>query len=420
MEIFIKPLDTQFYRSGLPFDAGEDNEAVSFFPPYPRTLYGALRTKGIISSGGGFEKEDWDKSIYGDRNGPGSFYIKGPFIARASKSGGNPHIYLPFPLDVVMERDRKVLRHLVPRYSTNAGMGWDLSDIELMVMDQMGVETPLSGKEVKSLSGDYLLDFDFGRSYLYENDLTRYTERSLRDLLRKASDIFVREDRVGIARDEKTHTAIEGRLYRAMHTRMDDRGDVLYNGYGLLVVLEDYHNSFPASGLIQLGGEFRAAYYCKVDQGEASPWWERWKDEIVERISETGRFKAYLLTPAIFEKGSLPDVCRSENGSAFLELNGLNGESFRFRLLSLCTTRPRPVGGWDLANRRPKPMLQAVPEGSVYFFQYEEIDKWKEMEDKKRQEIARAVYERYNFSTWCSSKHGPGKEGFGIPLIGGW
>ncbi|MBF0529347.1 MAG: type III-B CRISPR module-associated protein Cmr3, partial [Deltaproteobacteria bacterium] len=52
MLVFIRPLDTQFHRGGLPFDAGEDTEADSFFPPFPRTLYGAFRAAGMLRSGG--------------------------------------------------------------------------------------------------------------------------------------------------------------------------------------------------------------------------------------------------------------------------------------------------------------------------------------------------------------------------------
>lgn len=35
IHLFIRPVDTQFHRSGLPFDAGEDTEADSIFPPFP-------------------------------------------------------------------------------------------------------------------------------------------------------------------------------------------------------------------------------------------------------------------------------------------------------------------------------------------------------------------------------------------------
>ncbi|GFP43398.1 hypothetical protein HKBW3C_02528, partial [Candidatus Hakubella thermalkaliphila] len=47
MRLFIRPLDTQFHRSGLPFDAGQDTEVTGLFPPWPRTVYGALRAKGF-------------------------------------------------------------------------------------------------------------------------------------------------------------------------------------------------------------------------------------------------------------------------------------------------------------------------------------------------------------------------------------
>lgn len=44
MIIEMKPLDTLFFRDSKPFSRGEDTWADTIFPPYPSTVYGALRT----------------------------------------------------------------------------------------------------------------------------------------------------------------------------------------------------------------------------------------------------------------------------------------------------------------------------------------------------------------------------------------
>ncbi len=425
MEIFIRPLDTQFYRSGLPFDAGEDNEAVCFFPPYPRTLYGALRARGMLASGKSFATKRWDVNIYGDETKFGSFVIKGPFIAKMRRDGILSH-HLPFPLDVAAEKESGQLVHLLPRFSTRNGLGWDMDIPRIMIMDQMQISEELGGNELKSLSDEYLFDFrTLGREYLTSNNLTRYREGNLSKS--KIEDIFQSEDRVGIARDTSTRTAIEGRLYRAVHTRMNDKPDVVYDGYGLTAVLAGENGSYPEQGLLQLGGEFRAAFYCKVSNGEGNKWWEIHKSEVIDTIAETGRFKAYFITPAIFRNGSLPDVCTLRNDKVCLKLEISENSRFSFKLLSLCTGKPKWIGGWDIRKKSPKPMFPAVPEGSVYFFGFSDSEKgeWTKIDPHIRRQVAESIYEMYNFESWCcqdawDSESSPNKEGFGIALIGGW
>ena len=44
MILELQPLDTLFFRDGKPFNKGEENWADAIFPPFPATIYGALRT----------------------------------------------------------------------------------------------------------------------------------------------------------------------------------------------------------------------------------------------------------------------------------------------------------------------------------------------------------------------------------------
>src|SRR5260221_3202996 len=43
MRIFIEPTEPLLFRTGRPFNAGENNFAETIFPPTPETLQGALR-----------------------------------------------------------------------------------------------------------------------------------------------------------------------------------------------------------------------------------------------------------------------------------------------------------------------------------------------------------------------------------------
>ncbi|MGH2507744.1 MAG: type III-B CRISPR module-associated Cmr3 family protein, partial [Ktedonobacteraceae bacterium] len=43
MRIFLEPNEPLLFRTGLPFDAGENGYADTLFPPTPDTIQGALR-----------------------------------------------------------------------------------------------------------------------------------------------------------------------------------------------------------------------------------------------------------------------------------------------------------------------------------------------------------------------------------------
>ncbi|MBV9614034.1 MAG: hypothetical protein JO031_01100, partial [Ktedonobacteraceae bacterium] len=43
MRIFIQPCEVLLFRTGHPFNAGENHYADTLFPPTPETLQGAIR-----------------------------------------------------------------------------------------------------------------------------------------------------------------------------------------------------------------------------------------------------------------------------------------------------------------------------------------------------------------------------------------
>jgi CRISPR-associated protein Cmr3 len=67
--------------------------------------------------------------------------------------------------------------------------------------------------------------------------------------------------------------------------------------------------------------------------------------------------------------------------------------------------RSIPVGGWDVHRHGPKPILRAVPAGSVYFYRLDRPERFGE--------VARALHGT------CISDLFP-EAGFGLAAIGGW
>lgn len=277
-------------------------------------------------------------------------------------------------------------------------------------------------EDVKRLGGECLLPFHLLGDYLHHNRAGLGSLRK-RSLLR-TEEVFCRERRTGIARSA-AHTAAESMLYSVRQYRMDD--DPRKGGpCGLLACVKEDGGHFAGTGLLQLGGDFRAAGWTQVPDEKDGPWWKIHESAIQEKIAESGRFKAFFITPALFRKGCLPDlqgIGEDEEMRVTLGISTGNGPVM-FILKGACIGPSRPVGGWDVQNRQPKALRRAVPEGSVYFF---EAKDWGALAPEDRNAAAAAVMGLCHFKSWCSlapwpcqTEQGPGREGFGIALIGGW
>ena len=143
--------------------------------------------------------------------------------------------------------------------------------------------------------------------------------------------------------------------------------------------------------MLRLGGDNRTAFYTRAI----------WNDIPVEtirkKISETGRFKIVLTTPAIFTNGWLP--CGIDNKTMEGSLNGID-----VKLITACIGKPIGIGGFDLVKGRPKDMKKAVPAGSVYYL---------ELKSGSVDELLSGI--------WLKSiSDEKAQEGFGITLIGGY
>ena len=103
MVIKIRPLDTLFFRTGKPFTMGEDTWAESLFPPYPSTLYGAIRSflifqrEGLKAFINGKYKDD-----IGTPDKKGFLKIKGPLLSK------NSELFFPAPLDLAKLEEKLI------------------------------------------------------------------------------------------------------------------------------------------------------------------------------------------------------------------------------------------------------------------------------------------------------------------------
>lgn len=328
----LKPLDTLFFRDGRPFTMEEDTWANVIFPPLPPTIYGALRTVYIAHNGGigEFKKEGARYPVGSAWDG---FLLRGLFLEKDGE------ICFPLPLDLVKDKESSdniatwtSLKHNLPFASSN------VTGATLFPDSVENAGTPEN-------------------SYLDEISLADYLN------LRKQKFYFLKEDRfiktepkVGIKLSRTTGIAQEGHLYRVGTVRLKESCTLLVD---IKVPV-----GLPDRGLMRIGGEGKAAAFEKVEK-HFLPCLD---EQVKATIKNTGRFKLYFATPAVFPNGWLPGDC-SEN--EFQWVKGLLPEygKCKIKLLAAAVGRPVYIGGWDLDTQKSKPMRLGIPAGSVYYFE---------------------------------------------------
>lgn len=328
MFLRIKPLDTLFFRSARPMTMGVDTWGEVVFPPFPSTLYGAIRSFMIFQRG---TLEDFRKGKYkedlGTPDEEGKLALLGPLLLK------NDQVLFPLPLDLVR------------------GEGGNFVPLKLKMvrMPFLSAYTPpcifvWDGKGmVKGASG-------FLPQKAFVNYLTQKEDRFEGC---EGRDVFLYEDKIGIARERTTLTSKEGHLYRIPLIRLKE-------GVGILVKVEGVED-IPSSGVLQLGGESKGAVFQALGDDPLREIEELSSELVGERLK---MFKIYLATPAIFQKGWLPQWMDESTLEGELKEKGI-----RLRLVAASIGKPLRIGGWDLAKGRPKRMYKAVPPGSVYCFQ---------------------------------------------------
>jgi len=399
MRFFIRPLDTQFYRDGRPFDAGTESEGKSNFLPYPRTLYGALRAC-ILS-----HYSDWQnwpnspevQSVIGSSPGQfGSLSIRGPVLAKdLSGDLSNICTFYPIPKDLVKTKDTRICLLLKPLMDESL-----LKNSTNFQYNGVYHCRPDSKQHVEEIEG-YLLS----HNYLFQYLMGEFPQEKDKTILEKDDNIFQFEPRLGIGLNPKTRTVKLNLLYSVNHLRMNDN-------VGLIVDVDNDNGILPKDGMFRLGGDSRPAGYTKIEDGE----WAKIIEDVKKRITEEGKFKIYFITPAIFKNGWYPDFLSGQNG--YLEGN-LPDTSLRVRLVGACVGRAIPIGGFDIKKKHPKEIQKAVPAGSVYFFRCTDWDCWTDEQRKSNVSLLLANF-FYKSLAVGTQPQAYWKEGFGLALIGGW
>jgi CRISPR-associated protein Cmr3 len=189
------------------------------------------------------------------------------------------------------------------------------------------------------------------------------------------NDFFETEPKIGIGRGNATNISDNGLLYRSVQKRPKE--------ISFLIDIEGVINAETKKGYLQLGGEKKVAF------------WEEVEPIVIDcPLIDSTCFKIYLSTPAFFKDGWKP--------TNFLTQHGL-------KLLTAAIGRPLQLGGWDVEGKKPKPMWQAVPAGSVYYVEASSKE--------KASELAQLIHGQ-SISENIDLKFNLKQQGFGIAYIG--
>jgi len=376
MRINIRPIDVLFFRDSKPFGRGFEHFTKSIFPPSPQTLYGALRTKALEDLGCNYkeyengkleltkekdsEKVKMVEKEVGFPDRIGSFSLKGPLLLR-----NNATIYLKLPADI---------KKVDEKYEVLKPFDWVSSNVETdldIIANYPHIQTESPLEDVEGY-----ISLQTFNDYALGGEVKEVVSPEM---------VYSYEIRTGIGTEAEHNTAKEGQLYTVGFVRMN-------SGWSFYAEIENL-SFLLGSGLIKFGGANRVCEYKSLDD---NPLKHYKMDEIKKSIEENKRFKIVFLTPAEFKNGWISD--------RFDKNLELQMEGLKIKLISACLSRAEVISGWDLANKRPKPLRKLVPAGSVYYFELIEGD-------------VNTLFERLNLVNFSDNNS---NLGFGLTLIGRW
>ena len=367
----IEPFDVLMFRDSKPFAAGESFRARSVFPPTSYPFIGAFRSQILTDIlpkiGTNFaafaQSLSSDPSpnlselisIVGTSDNYGQLSFRGPFPALLTGDAFK-HLYFPAPYDLGTKSHLSPVKAPLLTYETSRC-------VDGQQAPRVWSRRPLG----KTLQEAFLTDIG----------LIHYLEGKLPTEEETAYELTHHEERAGIALDSATGVAKQGLFYLTEMLRLrgveaDSRIGFAFEIQGLSAFRESADSrlqqfNLPESAPIKLGGEGRAASYQVVDVNPLLTL-ERSSEKIARKIDETGQFKLYLASPAIFSGGWMPDCLKRGKSEEDWKLELGDNQFIQVNLTAAVMGKPLSIGGWDLAKRAPKPMCKAVPAGSTYCF----------------------------------------------------
>lgn len=336
-------LDTWFFREARPFDAIGGSELASIFPPPPRTLMGAVRTAIGDALGADWPAFGMD---------PDNYRLPDDRRLRDLIGFGDDYSLLKLQGPWLTDREQRL--YPMPLCVLERSTGQATTRIRLRI--GKGANTPLGRVRLPELPPGNAGAKTLERVWLTAAGLTAMLDGGVPhdDEIRRASDLFVEEARLGIARDNKRRVAGEGLLYQTRHLR--PKSDLAVEAD---VALPDH--AAVTGRLVRFGGEGRLAH-LDVRESRALP-------QQPKPSANTLGLVLVLLTPARLgdgDNGWLPRGFEPEEQQGVLVWKGQIAQ-VPLTLHAAVFGKVHREGGWDLAKRKPRDVVSLIPAGSCYY-----------------------------------------------------
>ncbi|MEO0091866.1 MAG: type III-B CRISPR module-associated protein Cmr3 [candidate division WOR-3 bacterium] len=379
--IYLEPLDTLFFRDSRPFIAGEDTLAESGLPS-PLTLYGVIGDYYLKKQNKSIEdfyyKKDEKLGQYKPELIDSNLKIKGVFLKKDNS------IYIPVPANLYAQ-NRNCYSVLLPHQSKDGSEKWDINN-------QINpIKIPTTTHSLKPVQG--YIDIKSLKPYLTHNKQNFYP------IIYPESKFLKYEKRFGNRVTKNTKTVEQ--LYWTNQLRFDEylerlpTNEIEYLKAKIGILIDGLDKfDFTDGDTLSIGGERKRAKITLGDENILSCLDD---EEVKKKIQETKKFFVYFITPVIFNAGWI--------SKEFLQK--FNGA----QLVGAVVNKPIYFSGWirETASKgRPRPIIKAVPAGSVYFFSFENNNNFD----------FNNIYDNYNLNESLSDIYP--NAGFGIALIGAW
>ena len=344
----LRPHDVLYFGDARPSKMGEDHYLRSIFPPFPSTLYGAIRTRRLLDEGvnlSGFGKRGdssiksaWDRlgtelrTELGEFGSFGSLELRGPWLEK----DGKPLFPAPCDLGFVAEAPAATKEVVRYRRVANQKGHWSHSLAPLMPYRKQaeGWELIPRSEEPESAAGWFLTHE--GMEAWAKGGVPGPGEFFSRDSL------WLDEVRTGVGIEEKKRRAEEHNLFTFGFIRL---------GRDVTLGFEVRGSALEAGGALRLGGDGRTA---AIEDG--SPL------DLPEAITGNSAFTLYFATPTLSEEGAYPPRFAVDRMRAKLGVG-------QCTLLAGAVKAGLPCGGFDMRVLEQKALRRAIPAGSVFQFE---------------------------------------------------
>lgn len=372
----IRPVDVLFFRRPGPFSAGNVFRAETVLPT-GLPFVGAFRAEAARVLGINPEALAWGHEMLGGPEDLGRLSFAGPFFEKdeevlyprprillaegGAQTGLPERVFLNFP------------RALFPGIRTNLPPGF-------------GMWRDPERKTVREI------DREFVREGFLRKILERGSGEPEEGDLLSNDEVFSLEERVGIRLAPGRRTVEEGFFYEVRMLRLKP-------GVSFVLGVSGLPEGFPERGVLKLGGEGRLAFYEEREAPElflSPPRPEEFEGET--------RLLVVLLTPGVFREGVRPAIFDEEWRFC---VGGVRGG-----VVGVVTGKPLAVAGFDLARRRPRPMVRAVVAGAVFALKLE-----KPLEREEARELLRELWAR-PLEEGKVAGYPYGRAGFGLVVCG--